>query len=83
MNDAFQMTENSAIAEGPTLMAAPNCYFTVWVGADERKVVLDQAKWLSDAWNADLEIEAKKPLFDVTHRLEDAKNDMLARLLCD
>ena len=83
MNDAFQMTEDDAIAESPALMTRPDCPVTVWVGADERPVFLDQAKWLSDAWTADLIIEPNKHHFDVIEELEDAKSDMVARLLQD
>ena len=81
MNYAFQMTEVDAIAESPTFMAQPDCPVTVWVGADERPVFIDQAKWLADAWKADLVVEAKKHHFDVIEGLEDAKSDMLTRLL--
>ena len=45
MNDAFQMTQDDAIAESSTFMALPDCPVTVWVGAYERPVLLDQAKW--------------------------------------
>ena len=81
MNYAFQMTEVDAIAESPTFMAQPDCPVTVWVGADERPVFIDQAKWLADAWKADLVVEAKKHHFDVIEGLEDAKSNMLTRLL--
>ena len=82
MNDAFQMTQDDAIDESPTFMARPDCPVTVWVGADERPAFIDQAKWLADAWKADLVIEAKKHHFDVIEGLEDAKNNMLTQLLC-
>lgn len=81
MNDAFRMTEDDAIAESPALMARPDCPITVWVGENERPVFLDQAKWLSDAWTADLVIKPKKHHFNVIEELKDVKSDMLARLL--
>ena len=81
MNDAFRMTENDAIAESPAFIARPDCPVTVWVGPGERPVFLDQAKWLSDAWTADLFIKPKKHHFGVKEELEDMKSDMVARLL--
>ena len=83
MNNAFRMTEDDAIAESPALMNPPDCPVTVWVGADERPVFLDQAKWLSDAWTANLVIEPRKHHFDVIEDLEDVKSDMVSRLLQD
>ena len=81
MNNAFRMTEDDAIAESPTLMARPDCVVTVWVGAEERQALLDQAKWLSDAWTANLVIKPKKHHFNVIEELEDVKSDMVSRLL--
>ena len=67
------MTEENAIAESPTLMATPYCPVTVWVGADERPVFLNQAKCLSDSWTTDLVIKPNKQHFDVIEDLEDEK----------
>ena len=83
MNNAFRMTEDYAIAESPTLMARPDCPVTVWVGADERPVFLNQAKWLSDSWTADLVIKPNKHHLDVIEDLEDEKSEMVAWLLQD
>lgn len=83
MNNAFRMTEDDAIAESPTLMTRPDCVVTVWVGAEERQALLNQAKWLSDAWTANLVIEPRKHHFDVIEDLEDVKSDMVSRLLQD
>ena len=68
------MTADGAIAESPTLMAPRNCPVTLLGGADERAVFLYLAEWLSNAWNADLVIEAKKRHFDVVEGLKDALN---------
>ena len=48
-------TEPFAAAESPVLQQAPKLPVTVWVGAEERPVFLDQARWLVEAWQADPE----------------------------
>ena len=55
MNAQFGMDAAQAAAESPVLQQAPKLPVTVWVGAEERPVFLDQARWLVEAWQADLE----------------------------
>ena len=82
MNETFQMDEAAAAAESPVLMderlAVP---VTVWVGADERPVFLDQARWLAEAWGADHVIEPGKHHFDVIDGLIDLGSAMITTLL--
>jgi len=82
MNDDFKMDEQAAIDESPIMMT--NRYsvpVTVWVGADERPAFLDQARWLSDAWAADLVIAPGKHHFDVIDPLTDPESDLVRRLV--
>lgn len=81
MNRSFKMDMAAAEAESPTLMAKPSCKVTVWVGADERPVFLDQARWLSQAWDAPLVVDADKHHFDVIEGLSDAQSQMTSCLL--
>ena len=81
MNDSFELTQEDAIAESPTLMPKPTCPVTVWAGANERPVFIDQAQWLAHAWSADIIIEPEKHHFDVIESLEEAQSDMLQKLL--
>ena len=55
MNAQFGMDAAQAAAESPVLQQAPKLPVTVWVGAEERPVFLDQARWLVEAWRADPE----------------------------
>ena len=55
MNAQFGMDVAQAAAESPVLQQAPKLPVTVWVGAEERPVFLDQARWLVEAWQADPE----------------------------
>ena len=81
MNDDFKMDEQAALDESPIMMtnrhSAP---VTVWVGADERPALLDQARWLSDAWGCDLVIAPDRHHFDVIDSLADSDSE-LVRLL--
>lgn len=81
MNRSFKMDMAAAEAESPALMPKPSCKVTVWVGADERPVFLDQARWLSQAWDAPLGVDADKHHFDVIEGLSDAQSQMTSCLL--
>ena len=81
MNRSFKMDMAAAEAESPALMPKPSCKVTVWVGADERPVFLDQARWLAQAWDAPLVVDADKHHFDVIKGLSDAQSKMTSCLL--
>ena len=81
MNRSFQMDMAAAEAESPALMAKPSCKVKVWVGANERPVFLDQARWLSQSWDAPLMVDEDKHHFDVIEGLVDAQSEMTNRLL--
>ncbi|MBO9476426.1 alpha/beta hydrolase [Shimia sp. R11_0] len=53
---------------------------TVLVGAQERPVFLDQARWLSEAWGCDRIVAGGKHHFDVIDAFADAQSDV-ARML--
>ena len=82
MNEALRLDDAEAAAESPVLLErAVDAQVDVWVGADERPVFLDQARWLADAWGGALQIEPGKHHFDVIDALEDPKSAFVARLL--
>ena len=62
-------------------MCKPKGKVTVWVGADERPAFLDQARWLSQAWDAPLVVDDDKHHFDVIEGLDDAQSRMTRCLL--
>ncbi len=72
MNTEFQLDEAEAKAESPVLMPIPSAPVTVCVGADERPVFLDQARWLAEAWNAKQIIVPDRNHFDVIEGLAQA-----------
>ena len=80
MNDVLRLDAAEARAESPVRQPVPDVPVTVWVGADERPAFLDQARWLSDAWDAPCHIAPGKHHFDVIDALEDPDSD-LTRLL--
>lgn len=57
-----------------------NIDVTVWVGAEERPVFLDQARWLAEAWACDLLVAGGKHHFDVIDVLSDPDSDF-ARMM--
>lgn len=83
MNGDFRLDAASALAESPALQEkALEVPVSVWVGADERPVFLDQAGWLSNAWrDTDLHVVPGRHHFDVIDGLADPEGEMLTALL--
>lgn len=81
MNDAFGMNEQDAAAESPTLISnRHNIPVTVWVGADERPVFVEQARALGAAWDVPVVIAPGKHHFDVIDSLTDPHGEMVQKL---
>ena len=81
MNDTLRLDTDEARAESPVLHAAPDIPVTVWVGAEERPVFLDQAMWLAEAWGAPLRLDPGRHHFDLLDGLEDADSPMVESVL--
>lgn len=80
MNNEFRMDAAMARAESPVHQPAPDVPVTVWVGADERPVFLDQARWLAEAWVCDHVVTKDEHHFNVIDALTDPASDMIQRL---
>lgn len=83
MNADFRLSEKEAHDESPIFQATPDIPVTVWVGADERPVFLDQARWLAKAWGAAHIIDSGKHHFDVVDGLEQADSPITEALFSD
>lgn len=82
MNDQFQLTEATAAAESPALMPDRLDIPThIWVGADERPVFLDQARWQADAWSCPLRIDKGRHHFDIIDALKDPDSPLMTDIL--
>lgn len=81
MNETLMLDEAEAASESPVTHNAPDVPVTVWVGAEERPVFLDQARWLSDAWAAEHRIAPGCHHFDVIDGLLDAGSPLVASIL--
>ena len=83
MNDAFfHMDLDDATAESPIFMQARHTApVRVWVGADELPAFVDQARWLSEAWNCPLHLEAGAHHFDVIEGLAHGDSALVADIL--
>ena len=81
MNADFRLTKDSAAAESPVLMTQRlDVPVTVWVGADERPVFLDQARWLAEAWHCPVIVDEGKHHFDVIDGLMDPDSPLIDAL---
>jgi len=83
MNDQFGMDMATAEAESPVLMTPLQVPVNIWVGGKERPVFLDQAKWLSEAWNAPLHIDPDTHHFDVIDALQNPDGAMVRHICGD
>ncbi len=81
MNADLKLDAEECAVESPVLLAPRSgINVTVLVGAAERPVFLDQARWLSEAWGCDLCVAGGKHHFDVIDAFADPGSDM-ARML--
>ena len=81
MNDKFGLDMAVAEAESPVLMRPLPMPVTVWVGGAELPAFLDQARGLSQAWGAPLEVAQGRHHFDVIEALADPSSAMVARII--
>lgn len=81
MRDPLHLDQEVCAAESPALHAVPAAPVTVWVGAEERPVFLDQARWLADAWQAPHRIDPGRHHFDVIDGLRAAQSPLTAAVL--
>lgn len=81
MNADLRLNETTARAESPIFMRDRHpASVAVWVGAEERPVFLDQARWLAEAWQADQVVVPGRHHFDVIDALGDPESDLARRL---
>ncbi len=81
MNDHFGMDAGAARAESPVFMASRHAAdVTVWVGGAERPALIEQAHWLSQAWDCGLMIWPNRNHFDVLDALKDPESLLVGLL---
>ncbi|MEM9395038.1 MAG: alpha/beta hydrolase [Pseudomonadota bacterium] len=81
MREQLHLNDAVCALESPALHQAPALPVTVWVGAEERPVFLDQARWLANAWGANLRIDPGRHHFDVIDGLCEAESPLTSALL--
>ncbi|MCT8159228.1 alpha/beta hydrolase [Pseudoruegeria sp. SHC-113] len=82
MNADLRIDAAEAVSESPIRHTPLACPATVWVGAEERPAFLDQARWLTEAWEgAELQIDRGRHHFDVIDGLEEAESPLMKVLL--
>lgn len=81
MNDSLHIDKAEAEAESPVRLPAPNVPITVWVGAAERPVFVEQAVTLSEAWHCPLITVPGLHHFNVIEDLADPESTLTRALL--
>ena len=81
MNADLRIDPQEAAHESPVHHPAPNTAVTVWVGAQERPVFLQQAHALSQAWSCEEVIDPGFHHFDIISGLTDPNSAISAALL--
>ena len=83
MNAELRLDAAEAAAESPVLKTDLREVDTVvWVGAEERPALLDQARWLNEAWpDSRLHIAPGRHHFDVIEEMETADGPLIGALL--
>ncbi|GFE65231.1 alpha/beta hydrolase [Litoreibacter roseus] len=82
MNAELRLDAVEAAAESPILgLPLPHIAVTPIVGAEERPVFLDQARWLAEAWGTPQIILPGRHHFDVIDALMDPDSRMMRALL--
>ncbi|WP_415922212.1 alpha/beta hydrolase [Tateyamaria sp. SN6-1] len=77
MNADFALDPAMARASSPVHQPTPDIPVTVRVGADERPVFLDQARWLAEAWTAAHDVVPGLHHFDIIDALKDADSALM------
>lgn len=80
MNAELGLTQAQVASESPVQHSSPAVPVTVWVGAQERPVFVDQARSLGAAWACDVVVAPDKHHFDVIDGLADAQSDLVAEI---
>ena len=81
MNDILGLDEDETVSESPVLHPRPDVPVTVWVGAEERPVFLDQAKALSQHWAAEYRIAPGCNHFDILDGLRTADTALVRSII--
>ena len=81
MNTVLQLDAEEAAAESPVHLPVPRWAKTVWVGADERPVFLEQAEALANHWGCRNVTTEGEHHFSVVEGLADPESALCAEIL--
>jgi acetyl esterase/lipase len=81
MNVDLHLDEEEVQRESPVHLPRPSVPVTVWVGADERPVFLEQSAALMAAFDCEQVIEPSRHHFDVIDGLNDPSSALMRALL--
>ena len=83
MNKDLRIDADEALAESPVHLPPPACPVTVWVGAKERPVFLEQAQALTDAWGCARVIAPEQHHFNVVEAMCAPQSPLVTELVGD
>ncbi|WP_342071810.1 alpha/beta hydrolase [Yoonia algicola] len=83
MNADLKLDDAEVLTESPIHLPKPQIPVTVWVGANERPVFLEQSRTLSDTWTCERIVAPERHHFDVFEPLCDAESALTMALLAD
>lgn len=81
MNKDLKLDDAEVLSESPVHLPKPSVPVTVWVGANERPVFLEQAQALALAWQCEQVIEADHHHFSVVEGLADPDSALTQMVL--
>ena len=76
MQEDFQLTKAEAVAESPVCAPAPDVPLTLWVGANERPVFIEQAQTLGAIWGCSITVAPQLHHFNVIDGLANADSHL-------
>ena len=81
MNADLKLDDAEVLTESPVHLPTPKTPVTVWVGAKERPVFLEQAAALAEAWKCDQVIAPEKHHFDVIEELSSVESALTREVM--
>ena len=81
MNADLKLGDAEVQSESPVHLPKPGVPVTIWVGSDERPVLIEQAEALAAAWQCENVIAAGKHHFSVIEDLADPQSALTMALL--
>lgn len=81
LNDKLNIDAKEALNESPLSYKKNNIQITIWVGANERPVFLNQSDLLANTWNVEKIVEPDTHHFNIIDGMKNSKSHLISKLL--